>query len=315
MLAARQSGQFQKKDISTTKLFLVIGTIIVMSYPSISQIPLEWIRAFETAGRTGSFTRAAEELGLTQAAISQRITNLERRIGNRLFVRKPRGVALSVEGEAWLPNVTSALQELEQSFQWLFGDERDIITVSASATMIELWFAPRLHLWDMERQPQISFSTLVLQGDDQLHDATVKIRYGIGDWPGHYKVALYQEAISPVVSPALLAPGISWQDLPRITLSGPRAGWQEWIRLTGDQPTPVARLRFDSFSSALTASAAGSGVLLGSLPLCNHLLSEGKLVRTSDNILSPQETYWMIARTDSITKRQWEMLVECFTGQ
>ncbi|MGI9350387.1 MAG: LysR family transcriptional regulator [Rhizobiaceae bacterium] len=286
-----------------------------MAHPSLNKLPLEWIRAFETAGRTGSFTAASEELGLTQAAVSQRITNLERQIGTRLFVRKPRGVALSVEGEAWLPNVTNALNELEQSFQWLFGDERDTITISASATMIELWFAPRMHLWIGSRVPQISFSTMVLQADDHLPDTTVKIRYGLGDWPDHYKVELFREAISPVVSPKLLSSNTPWQNLPKIALSGPRDGWQEWMRMTGDKPMPAARIRFDSFSSALAASVAGAGVLLGSLPLCNHLLEPPILSRVTDHTMYPKKTYWMIARKDSITKRQWEMLVERFAVQ
>jgi LysR family glycine cleavage system transcriptional activator len=78
-----------------------------------------WFRAFEIAGRTGSFTAAALESNVTQASISQRISNLERRIGSRLFVRNAHGVTLSVQGEACLPYVSAALRSLDESFEEL----------------------------------------------------------------------------------------------------------------------------------------------------------------------------------------------------
>ena len=76
-----------------------------MANRKIDTLPLEWVRVFEAAGRVGSFTAAAQECGLTQAAVSQRIRNLEERIGTNLFSRQARGVTLTVDGEAWLPYV------------------------------------------------------------------------------------------------------------------------------------------------------------------------------------------------------------------
>ena len=100
--------------------------------------------------------------------------------------------------------------------------------------------------------------------------------------------------------------------LPRITVAGPRAGWQERVRHSGDPATPVPRLRFDSFAAALTAARARAGVLLASLPLCAREFEEGTLVRVTDDVLEPAETYWMIARRDSISRRQWDALAERF---
>lgn len=77
--------------------------------------PLEWIRAFEAAARLGSFTAAAEDLGLTQAAVSQRIGHLEKHFGASLFHRRARAISLTVEGEAWLPHVRLALEGLRDS--------------------------------------------------------------------------------------------------------------------------------------------------------------------------------------------------------
>ena len=83
--------------------------------------PLDWLRVFEAAGRNGSFTAAAEEFGSTQAAVSQRIRNLETWLGRQLFVRSARGVALTVEGESYLPLVQDALAALRQGTEDLFA--------------------------------------------------------------------------------------------------------------------------------------------------------------------------------------------------
>ncbi|AXI48335.1 LysR family transcriptional regulator [Sulfitobacter sp. SK012] len=282
-----------------------------MSNLSLSNIPLDWVRAFELAGRTGSFTAAAKESNVTQASISQRISNLERRIGVRLFVRNPRGVTLSVEGEAWLPYVSAAFRNLDESYEDLFGIQREKITIFASASVNELWLAPRLRNWQSTHKPQIVLSTMVLQPDDSLLDTTIRVQYGRGEGKDLHKIPLFAEHLSPVVAPQLLATHASWLELPRLGLSGPRHGWHEWARQTGDPITPIPRLRFDSFSAALSAAVSGAGVLLASLPLAAPLLEQGKLVRASEFVMEPQETYWMIAHKDGLTKSQWDNVVDC----
>lgn len=283
-----------------------------MSKMSLSNIPLDWVRAFELAGRTGSFTAAAKESNVTQAAISQRISNLEQRIGSRLFVRNARGVTLSVQGEAWLPYVSAAFRSLDESYQELFGIQREKITISASASVNELWLSPRLGIWQKKNRPQIVLSTMVLQAEDTLLDATIRVQYGLGEGAHHHKSPLFAEQLSPVVSPELLARHASWLELPRLALSGPRLGWHEWSRHTGDPITPVPKIRFDSFSAALSAAVSGVGVLLASLPLSAALLEQGKLVRVSEHLLEPSKTYWMIANKDRLTKPQWNSAVESF---
>ncbi len=106
--------------------------------------PLEWIRVFEAAARLGSFTAAADELGITQAAVSQRIRKLEQRLGAQLFNRQARGVSLSTQGESWLPHVQGALAQLLNSTANLFEAPRRKVTIAASSSVIELWIVPRL---------------------------------------------------------------------------------------------------------------------------------------------------------------------------
>lgn len=288
-----------------------------MADTKLDNLPLEWVRAYEAAGRTGSFTAAARETGLTQAAISQRILNLEGRLGAQLFVRQARGVALTVDGEAWLPYVSAALATLRESSEELFGTRQSRITFSASASVIELWLAPRLKAAGDEPAPELAFSTLVLDPQEQQTrgqqaKGQVNIRYGGGNRPEHYKRRLYSEAISPVCAPRLAKADSNWQDLPRIALSGPRAGWHEWVRQTGDSAVPVPLIRFDSLAGALAAAKAGAGVLLASLPLCRQALESGSLVRLSADVLKPEETYWMIAQRNAVSRREWAYLSERF---
>jgi len=278
---------------------------------SFDNLPLEWIRAFEVAARCGSFTGAAAETGLTQSAISQRIANLEQRLGARLFVRRARRIDLSVEGEAWLPHVQAALENLRESSETLFGITRDHLTLSASTSITELWIAPRLRGLAARTGAQISIRTMVVSSDTSSDDDTIRIRYGSGDWSQAYKAPLYEECLSPVAAPALLTCSPSWQSLPRIAVSGPRPGWSEWAERTGSPSTPVPTLRFDTFSSALAAATAGNGVLLASLPLCRKELASGSLERVSDDMIGHHQTYWLLASRKRVTRGLWEKLHEC----
>jgi LysR family glycine cleavage system transcriptional activator len=278
------------------------------------KLPLEWVRVFEAAGRTGNFTAAAQEVGLTQAAVSQRIQNLERRLGAQLFTRQARGVMLTVEGEAWLPYVSAALRSLNRSADELFGKPLQKLVLSASASVIQLWIAPRLVTLGQGAHFQLSLTTMNIEPDFAKTNAHIEVRYGNGAWPGMVSARLYQEALTPLATPALLQRAAHWQDLPRIAVSGPRPGWQEWAERTGDAAPPVPSWRFDSFAAALAAARAGLGVILGSVPLCAPELGDGTLVRLSEDTLTLEDGYWMVAHEDQIPSRQWAQLKRCLCG-
>ncbi|MEZ5638850.1 MAG: LysR family transcriptional regulator [Burkholderiaceae bacterium] len=275
----------------------------------VDKLPLEWVRVFEAAGRTGNFTAAAREIGLTQAAVSQRIQNLERRLGARLFTREARGVTLTIEGEAWLPHVSQALRSLDRSADALFGKPLQKLVLSASASVIQLWIVPRLAGLDPGTQVQLSLTTMNIEPDFARSNAAIEIRYGSGHWPGMDAARLYAERLAPMAAPALLRGEPHWQALPRIAVSGPRPGWQEWAERSGDAAPPAPRYRFDSFVAALGAAREGLGVILGSEALCAAAVAEGALVRLSNDALAPDDGYWMTARKDTVPARQWQALV------
>ncbi len=275
--------------------------------------PLEWIRAFEAAARCGSFTAAAADTGLTQSAISQRIAHLEKSIGTKLFYRRARSIGLTVEGEIWLPHVRAALSTLQDSTEALFGSGSRRMTISASQSMIDLWLMPRLAQMHQVVGGQISVQTLVLGAYQVADNDVVQIRYGTGDWPHSYKKQLFDEQIAPLASPGLARQGGHWTDWPRIACAGARPGWQSWVAQFGIPSTPVAHLRFDTFLSALGAARSGLGVILGSLPLCEKDLAEGRLVQLGDDVLSHHESYWAIAGAEAFRRSDWTRIAEVLT--
>ena len=274
--------------------------------------PLEWVRAFEAAARLGSFTAAADELGLTQAAVSQRIAQLEQRLGVALFHRRARAITLTVEGEAWLPHVRFALDGLRDSTQVVFGTGRDRLTISASQSVIDLWLLPRLGRLQALIKAEISIQTLVVGAHDAPQDDVIRIRYGTGDWPHPYRARLYAEEVIPVAAPALAlaARKEPWTMLPRITCTGPRPGWNAWAAQFGISTTPVPQLRFDTHLSALGAAKAGLGVFLASRPLCSDALEAGSLVRLEQASLPHHESYWILASHKALSRRQWQVIIE-----
>ncbi|MDR5901125.1 LysR family transcriptional regulator [Halomonas icarae] len=255
---------------------------------------LEWVRVFEAAARLGSFTAAARELGLTQAAVSQRIRHLEERLGVSLFERQARGVTLSLQGEAWLPHVQQALERLTHSADSLFAAPRTRLSLMASASLIELWIVPRLAALQAELpRRQLVLATMHRWPDYAQAEADLDIRFGEGDWPERVGHRLFGEVLTPMATPALLAGVDDWRRLPRIAVAGPRLGWREWDQRVEEGPGPMPVLRLDSLTQALRAAEAGAGVLLGSLPLCQAALQAGRLQRASPETLPMTEGYWL----------------------
>ncbi|MEQ8654984.1 MAG: LysR substrate-binding domain-containing protein [Kiloniellales bacterium] len=266
-----------------------------MPKASSSLPPLEWLRVFAAAAEAGNFTAAAAELNLTQAAVSQRIRNLEARLGRSLFTRLPRGVELTADGEAYAPHVRQALAALERSTADLFSAPRARLSISGSASVIALWITPRLpELLARFPNLQVSFATVQRSSDYAAAQADLEIRFGSGAFPGQRARKLFDEVLVPVAAPALLS-GASqdWRRLPQIALNGPRDGWREWAAAAAVPPPPQPRLRFDSFTQALTAAIAGQGVLLASLPLSLAAIENGSLRRLPERELRMEQGYWL----------------------
>ena len=251
--------------------------------------PLIWLRAFEASARHSSFTLAAQELGLTQAAISQQIRALESRLGSTLFHRRQRGVVLTPEGSAYLPHIQSAFASLSRSTQELFGRRgNETIAVLSPISFATLWLAPRLA--DLEREvPGLSIDITTMHTPDayEATKALFDIRYGLGDWPNRTAFRLTTERLTPVAAPSHLRPRSKrqrdiWEQLPLLAVRGAREMWPDWFALAGLPPQSAARYRFDSFVAALSAAETGAGILLGSRPLIDMALRKKTLIALSE---------------------------------
>ena len=274
--------------------------------------PLEWLRVFEAADRTGSFTAAAVELGLTQAAVSQRIRNLEARLDKPLFVRLPRGVELTTEGEAYAPHVRLALAALQRSTTDLFGTPRHQFSIAATHSTIELYIVPRLSKLLRELPNlQISLTTIQRTADYASANADLDVRFGDGVWPDRHARKLFDEILAPVAAPALLEEGgEDWRRLPQIALSGPRDGWLDWAATADAPPPKPPSLRFDTFAQALMAAISGAGVLLGSLELIAGEIRRGRLVRLPEPSTRMDDAHWMTWPASAVAYNERKLVVD-----
>lgn len=267
--------------------------------------PLDWLRVFEAAGRLGGFSAAAREFGLTQAAVSQRIGNLEAWLGRALFVRGPRGVTLTVEGESYLPLVQESLSALARSTEDLFGTAPTELRVAGLASHIEALVLPRAAAF-LTAHPGVrlmSDSAARRAGLDEER-TWLQIRFGRGAWPGREALPIAPEILAPMA-----APGQGW-DAGIIDLRGERPGWRDWARLTGAMPEAQARLSVDSMGHALAAAEQGIGVALGSLPLARAALGAGRLCLLDAPRLPTRDGYWLTWPSDRLTARRQRALVE-----
>lgn len=253
--------------------------------------PLDWLRVFEAAGRHGSFTAAAEEFGTSQAAVSQRIRNLETWLGRPLFLRSARGVTLTVEGESYLPLVRDTLLTLEQGTRNLFGHSLRELRIAALPGHLELLLLPRLAGFAAAcPKVRIVSETVPKRLEFDAADEALHIRYGRGGWERREAALLANEVLQPMVAPGLLD---SWQQLPAIELRGERPGWAEWARITGAQEPVPGPVSVDSMAHALEAARLGRGVVLGSGVLARELLQSGQLCCVPGPELAAVDGYWL----------------------
>ena len=263
---------------------------------SVAQLPLNALRAFEAAARHLSFSKAADELHVTPAAISHQIKGLEERWGLALFIRKNRNLTLTEKARQILPEVSEGFAVLDRAVTRITAAKNPrALTVSAAPSVAAKWLLPRLHRFQ-EAQPDIDvhISASNQLADFTTGDADVALRYGRGPYPGLHVDMLLESDLFAVCSPALLAgehplrePG----DLKHHTLlhddswrwDGASYDWEMWLRAAGVTDVDTRRgPHFDSASMALEAAAMGRGVVLSTTSNSGDDLQEGTLVRPFD---------------------------------
>lgn len=247
------------------------------------QLPLNALRMFDAAARHLSLTRAAQELHVTQAAVSQHIRNLEERLGKPLFRRLPRGLALTDEGHALWPVVAQSFERIQQSLQQVAEPRpREILTVGVVGTFAIGWLIPRLNQFQ-QLQPHIDLRLLTNNNRVDLagEGLDAAVRFGDGAWHGTHAQMLLRTPLSPMCTPALAQQLREPADLARQSLlrSYRSQEWEGWFAGL-EQTAPLARgAMFDSSLTLAEAAAQGAGVALLPTRMFEHMLQQGRLVR------------------------------------
>lgn len=267
--------------------------------------PLDLLEPFEASARLGSFTRAAEELSVTQSAISQRVRKLEDLLDTKLFDRGHRAITLTPEGRELLNGVSVALQHLTSATHSLRQREsRPVVRLSADTSIAQLWLMPRLESFLLGAH-ELAVDLTVSDHEDEVLNADVAILHGGGSWAGFTAELLFPDEIFPVCAPTYLARH-PIRDLPDllevelIDLDYIHWNWINWgIWLTEARLDPArARtlLRTNSYMALLDAARAGLGVTLGWGPLMERDLASRALVRPLQNSVTPPYGYYLLVR-------------------
>ena len=245
--------------------------------------PLYALQAFVSAARLGSFTRAAEELHLTQSAISRQILLLEDFFGEPLFVRQARGLALTATGTLLLPAVNEAFQTLTRATQSL-RQTRGVLTLRLPPTFASRWFLPRLPAL-RAALPELDVRVATHWGDApdfSQPDVDAIVAHGAGGWPHVAEVPLMREMLAPLCAPALRGKLRQVDDLARVTLLHPdprRREWAQWLKGAGSKaPANAHGQVFDTVEMALSAATRGQGVAIADPALASDALRDGVLV-------------------------------------
>lgn len=273
--------------------------------------PLPALRIFEAAGRHGSFTAAAAELGVTPSAVSHAVRALEDSLGLPLFHRDPRGPRLTPAGETLLREASRAFQALSRCVEDLTGaSARNGLAGSVAPTFATRWLLPRLPaLRRLHPTLALTISTErehVELGDGRF-DFAIRMAAapaGSAEW-----LRLAPVRMVPVVAPECrhtLAEALA--RLPAIHVIAAQEDWAEWAALRGVGPPERSRgLRFDTIQMALDAAAQGLGVALARLPVCAADIAAGR-VRTLDAPVEGGTAYWLVARPGLLRQREGRLL-------
>ena len=281
--------------------------------------PLNALRAFEAAARHRSFKRAAEELFVTPAAISQQIKALEAYLGVELFRRLTRAIELTPAAEAMLPKLREGFDCLSAGLaQARRLEERGRIAVAAPPNFAARWLMPRLRSFTTSF-PQYDLRVIgtlkTIDNPEHLarrdagrtdDEAYLTVRYGMGDYPGALVDLLFRPSYVPVCSPKLLGRGPPLRkpaDLRQHTLihdeSSPgdeeRPGWEEWLAFAGVKGVDASRgPRFSNASLVHEAAIDGVGVALALRPLVDSDIEEGRLVVPIERAASTDFAYYLV---------------------
>lgn len=272
--------------------------------PSLKGLQLNWLRTFAAVGRHLSFSAAADELNMSQSAVSQQILLLEHRVGRKLFLRGHRSIELTMAGRAYLGVVREALHHIEHGMEGIFNTAaQGVLELSVNNSFAQLWLAPRFKRF-MRLYPQISVRVYGVnwEADAPATSAELEIRYGGGTWPGFEATDLLARGMRPYCSRATAAEVRGSGGLHGLTLIdvlGTPIGWTEWlVQHSAGAASAHARVPVDSFAIAAEMAAHDAGVCLLSEDLISASRLRASLVSPLDHAVDDQAGFYLLQPRD-----------------
>jgi LysR family glycine cleavage system transcriptional activator len=267
------------------------------------RVPLKTFRAFDAVARHGSFGAAADELCVSQSAISQQIQSLERALGVPLFRRMTRRIELTDAGSTLASATRSALENIYRAVQQIQGQpQHEGFSIGALTSFSSRWLTRRISRF-CAALPQLDVSIYPVfdPKDMEQHRVDIAILYGDGSWKGYLSEEVFREYIFPVCHPSLLAgrPVRAVQDLlslPLLRDADPQHDyWASWLAAAGCAAArPSGGPKFDNLSDMITAAADGHGVALVRSALVVDEIQEGRLIRLFDLNFRAQYAYYLV---------------------
>jgi LysR family transcriptional regulator, glycine cleavage system transcriptional activator len=269
--------------------------------PAPSLPPLAALRVFESAARHLSFTRAAAELGMTQAAVSYQIKLLENRIGVPLFLRRPRQVVLTETGQRFAPQVSEAFALISDAYAIVRNAAEGTLVISTLQTFASNWLARRLGSFQLKHPSlAVRLETQSRMVDFSREEVDVGIRSGGGNWPGLVLHELFRADFTPMLSPALAASNGGLRepaDLLRLPILDPRDPWWEtWFAAAGITDTGLAQrpgTSLGSQASEANAAVAGQGVAILTPAFVAAELADHRLIQPFELVCNDGHAFWL----------------------
>ncbi|RAI01619.1 LysR family transcriptional regulator [Acuticoccus sediminis] len=258
-------------------------------------IPLNALRVFEVAVRQGSFTRAAVELRVTQAAVSHQIARLEDLLGKTLFLRTSAGLVPTDEGRALFPVLEHGFDAMARTLDRISGGHHvEVLKVGVVTTFALGWLMPRLPAFQ-RAHPEIDLrlSTHNNRVEIGREGLDMAIRFGVGSWPGVEALPLLETPMSPLCAPSVAAALHHPEDLAQQTLlrSYRSDEWPRWFAEIGAICPPLTGPVFDSSLALAEVAAGGAGVALLPVAMLSRHLEEGRLVQPFGHTVSTGRYY------------------------
>jgi len=264
--------------------------------------PLKSLRVFELAARHLSFTKAAAELFVTQAAVSHQIKTLEEFLGLKLFRRRNRSLLLTEEGQNYFSEIRTIFSSIQEATDRLLeSSEKGALTISLPPSFAIQWLVPRLADFN-HLQPEIDVRIKAVDKEEGslIDDVDVAIYYGKGHWPGLRADKLYQECLIPLCSPQLIngdKPLLTLADLSQHTLLHDTSR-QEWKQFVKENEICNINVNhgpiFSHSTMVLQAAVHSQGIALGNNVLAQPEMASGRLVAPFDRVLMTDNAFYVV---------------------